>query len=251
MANDRPMLIKMCRQIIEEIYVRDRRRARRGRWNVLGYILATKTLLAIGVESIYVSLLKEGVHYTAFAINVFFHPALLFFSTLGISRPVTKNTERIIQYIEAIAYNETLPKLTVRNNRGGILGDMISGFYVVLFFALCAGISQVLLSLKFHVFDIFLFLLFIVIVTYFAFRIRVSARSMELRESDEGFFSSFFTLLLLPVIRAGRYLVRKFERVNVIAVFMDVFIEIPFKLLLQFFDSISQVLKEKRNDLYS
>ena len=74
---------------------------------------------------------------------------------------------------------------------------------------------------------------------------------MELTGRKEGFLRSLLELLALPIVSVGRWLVTKFERLNVVAVFMDFVIELPLKMILKFFDSFSVVLKEKKDEIYS
>ena len=99
--------------------------------------------------------------------------------------------------------------------------------------------------------DIIFFILFFALILYFAFRVRYGARSMEPTGGKESFSRSSLELLSLPIVSVGRFLVTRFEKLNVIAVFMDFFIELPFKLVLEFFDAFSKVLKQKKEDLYS
>lgn len=74
---------------------------------------------------------------------------------------------------------------------------------------------------------------------------------MELTGGKEGFLRSMFELLTLPIVSVGRFLVTRFEKLNVVAMFMDFFIELPLKLVLEFFDAFSKVLKERKDEIYS
>jgi len=38
---------------------------------------------------------------------------------------------------------------------------------------------------------------------------------------------------------------------NIVAILLDFFIELPLKLVLQFFDSFSKVLRETKEEIYS
>ncbi len=239
------------RAIIIQKYQEDISRASRKAWRAITYILATKALLAVVVESLYLSVWKQSINYIAVATNVFFHPFVLFLLTTGLYAPSRQNTDRLTVLVGDIVYGRELPKIAVTPKKWSIVGDIALGAYLAVLSATFVWITLLLVGFGFHPVDIFLFILFLALVLYFGFRIRYAARRMELTGAKEGFFRSFMELLALPIVSVGRWLVTKFERLNFIAIFMDFFIELPLKLILEFFDAFSSVLKEKKDEIYS
>lgn len=251
LALNRGDLEARSEEIISEKYKSDIQRAGRKAWNAVVYILATKAALAGAVESIYMTVLKQKLSYIPLLINIFFHPTLLYTLTSGLTVPSSKNTDRLLQQLTAIVYGGELPVLRITPNRYGILGDIALATYLVVLASMLYVIVWTLLLLDFHVIDIGFFLLFFALILYFAFRVRHGATRMELSGTKEGFLRSFFELLTLPIVSVGRFLVTRFEKLNVVAIFMDFFIELPLKLVLEFFDAFSQVLKDKKDEIYS
>ena len=239
------------RAVVIEKYKQDISRASRRAWQAIIYIFATKTLLAVVVESLYLSVWKTSINYVAVATNILFHPAMLFILTSGLALPPKQNTDRLTLLVKDIVYGGPLPQIVLTPKRFGIISDIALGLYVAVLGATFAWISWTLLSLGFHYVDIAFFLVFLALVLYFGFRIRYAARRMELTGAREGFLRSLAELFMLPIVSVGRWLVVRFERLNLIAIFMDFFIEIPLKLILQFFDTFSSVLKEKKDEIYS
>ncbi|OGZ07180.1 MAG: hypothetical protein A3C93_03350 [Candidatus Lloydbacteria bacterium RIFCSPHIGHO2_02_FULL_54_17] len=243
---------RYVRETIALMYRRDIDRARRRSWRALLYIFLTKALVIFLAESLYLSALRAGgIEPLSLGINLLFHPLLLFFITRGIFPPAKENTERLVRLIGALVYGKEFPTIVVRTKSWGILGDIALAFYVVILSGLFVGIIALLEKLNFHSIDIASFLLFLVLVVYFGFRIRYTARRMELMGGHEGFFRSLAELAALPLVSSGRWLVTKFERLNIVAIFLDFFIELPFKLVLDFFDVFSRMLREKKEEIYS
>ena len=162
-----------------------------------------------------------------------------------------KNTERLLSRIMTIVYGKELERFTLAPRRFGFIGDIALAVYLVVLAASIYYIVLVLAHFGFHVVDIGFFILFFALILYFAFRIRYGAQRMELTGKKEGFFRSLLELSALPIVSVGRFLVTRFERLNFIAMFMDFFVELPLKLLLEFFDTFSRVLKEKKDEIYS
>lgn len=237
---------------ITAMYRRDITRALRRSWRALVYIFLTKGLILLLASSLYLSASRGDVlDPLVLGINLFFHPLLLFIITRGLMPPGKANTERLITLINGIVYGKDLPPITIRQGTWGILGDLALALYIVILSGLLVGISSVLQKLQFHTIDIASFVLFLVLVVYFGFRIRYTARRMELLGGHEGFVRSLLELMALPLVSSGRWLVTKFERLNIVAVFLDFFIELPLKLLLDFFDAFSRFLREKKEEIYS
>ena len=251
LAVDRDELLLCGEEIIMQKYKGDIKRAGRKSWNAIVYILATKAALAGAVESVYITLLKQKLSLIPLLINIFFHPLLLWALTSKLSVPDKKNTDRLLFLLGNIVYGGELPRITVTPSRFGILGDMASAIYFIALAAMLYGITEGLLFIGFHSVDIFFFILFFALVLYFVFRVRYGAERMKLSGGREGFLRSVFELLMLPIVSVGRFLVTRFEKLNVVAMFMDFFIELPLKLVLEFFDAFSKVLKEKKDEIYS
>ncbi len=251
LTGDREGFDARIRDIILTKYREDIARASRRAWRAVIYIFCTKTLLALAVESVAVSVFKQSLNYLAILINIFFHPILLFVLTLGLTSPRAKNTERLVALIGDIVYGGMLPRITVKQDMRGIMNDIAFAVYVAILGAMLFGITEGLDAIGFHAIDIGFFMLFLALVLYFGFRIRVAARRMELSGQREGFLRSLLELSMLPIVSVGRFLVTRFERLNFIAIFLDFFIELPLKLVLEFFDSFSAVLKEKKEEMYS
>src|SRR3989338_5159319 len=230
------------RETITAMYRRDITRALRRSWRALLYIFVTKGLVLLLASSLYLSASRgETLDPFVLGVNLFFHPILLFLITRGLVPPEKANTDRLVALINAIVYGKEFPPVTVQSGKRGVLGDIALAFYIVILSGMLVGTTSLLERLEFHAVDVASFIVFLVLVVYFGFRIRYTARRMELLGGREGFFRSLVELASLPLVSIGRWFVTKFERLNVVAIFLDFFIELPLKLLFDFFDSFSRL----------
>ncbi|MEO8638266.1 MAG: hypothetical protein ABI430_05210, partial [Candidatus Taylorbacteria bacterium] len=92
------------------------------------------------------------------------------------------------------------------------------------------------------------FIFFLTLVSYFAFRIRHSSKRWHVK-SKEGLFTMIGSVLALPIVNAGRWLSQKFSSINVLVLILDFIIETPFKFLLNFSNQFILFLKEKTEEL--
>jgi len=122
--------------------------------------------------------------------------------------------------------------------------------YFVLFLIVFGAIVGALRGWNWSIVSIFLFLAFLTLVSYFALRIRHTANKWKVAVEDDRTIALAFNLFTLPIVRAGRWLSRKFSSINLFAFVLDFIIETPFKLLLHISDAFVSFLKEKQEDTY-
>ena len=121
--------------------------------------------------------------------------------------------------------------------------------YVIIMLGMFGTIMQVLQMLHFHAASVILFLFFLALVSYFAFRIRRNANRWH-ASGNEGAFTIFSHILASPIVRSGRWLSKTFSSINVAIIIMDFILETPFKLLLSFSTQFVSYLKEKADEVY-
>ncbi len=239
------------RTYIETRYRDDLIRARRRSVRAIIYIFVTKSVLAVGVEAAYVIFLKHTLNFFAITLNIVTHPVLLFLLVGGLNKPSQKNTERAVEMVRKIVSGTPLPLVVLPKERQGILTDIALGVYVAMFCASMYGLVLLLMWLSFNLADIVLFILFLLLVLYFGFRIRMGAYRMRFTDTKESFIRGGVELLLLPLVSLGRYMSIKFENINIAAIVLDYIIEAPLRLVLRFFDAFSSYVSEKREEIYS
>jgi len=248
---DPQMFHSRMRGYITARYERSIARVKRRSIQTIFYIFVTKSLLVVAVESVYVVLLKHAINYLSIAINLVFHPALLFLLTGGVRPPNSKNTDRAVGLAEDVVYNRALPQVEIPTEKKGIFVDIALGFYIFFLMGSMWGIIAALHALNFYVVDIVFFIFFLLLVLYFGYRIRFAAHRMRLTGSKEGFIRSLIDLCLLPLVSLGRYMTVRFERINVAVFFLDFIIESPLRLILRFFDTFSSFVDKQRDEIYT
>ncbi|QQG37698.1 MAG: hypothetical protein HYS26_03645 [Candidatus Kaiserbacteria bacterium] len=236
-----------ARGFLEKKYEKENDRIRQSGVRAVVYLFITKMTVALIVELPYELFVLGGVHYFPLAVNVLFHPLLLFGLTRRVGALDEKNTEAIIEGIHRVIYEGA-----VRSRRVGGGYTRLSlafGFaYVLLFFIVFGGLIGALQLLKFNPVSIILFLFFLALVSYFAFRIRYQARRWKVVH-DQGALAVLAGVLAVPIVRAGRWLSQTFSSINVFVLIMDFIIETPFKRLLNFSNQFLAYLREKADEM--
>lgn len=214
------------------------------------FVLLTKVFLAFLIEVPYELKVKGEINYLAVGINTTLPPVVMLISGLFIKIPGRKNTSILLKVINSAVINEEIPfnqlnSLSRARKKGYILFNTV---YSIISLIIIALVIWALISLSFEIVGISLFFLFISIVSFLGFRIRATARELEVKSTEDSLFSGVMGLVLLPFIIIGRFLSEKWSEYNFTLMFWDFIIEAPFKTIIGFLEGWFYFLREKRED---
>lgn len=246
-----PALKQELVKISEKRYQSSKSRLRRGTWRSIIYLFMSKMLLALAIEIPFERILYEQVHLVSLGVNVLFPPILMWLVGLFIRLPRKDNTERILLAVEELLSEEgpkgreiKLPKQRTA------LGNVGFGFiYLLAFCATFGGVIFGLSLLQFTWVSMVIFLFFLCVVSFFAYRLRLSAREYVVTREQDSLRAVIIDLFMLPILRAGQYLSVQVSRINVLVLFFDFIIEAPFKTILNTLEELFAYLKEKKEEL--
>lgn len=214
------------------------------------FILFTKVFLAFAIEVPYELKVNGEVNFLAVGINTIAPPVIMMISGLFTKVPGRKNTSILLKIINSAVFQNEIPfsKLTSLHRvrkKGYILFNTV---YAAISLAIVALVVRGLIALNFEVVGIGLFFIFISIVSFLSFRIKATARELEVKSSEDSLFSGVIGLVLLPFIVIGKFLSDKWSEYNFTLLFWDFIIEAPFKTIIGFLEGWFYFLREKRED---
>ncbi len=251
LLNDPEQLKTAVALVAEERYAKTKAKVRRATVRAMIYLFLTKMILALLLEAPAEWLLYQELHYRPLIINLLFPAALMFIVGLFIRVPGPENTARIKSALDELL-SEGMPALRVISappKRSAMAKLMLTLVYMLTFVVSFGLISLILDYISFTWISTLIFLFFLSLVSFFAFRIRLNAREyfviddkVTLRHSVVDFFS-------IPVLRAGRWLSLSISRINIFLFFFDFIFEAPYKIFLSLLEEWFAFAKEKKDEL--
>lgn len=218
------------------------------------YIFLTKMVFALALEAPFDLFITKRLSYLPLAINIVFPPIMLFLIAGLFSVPGPDNTKRLMERIKKIFYrfdelkNETdvfVPKERVSRP---ILTAVFSVFYLITFLLSFGLISFILTSLHFNIASQIIFVFFITLVSFFAYRIRVSAKEYEVVER-QGFLEPLADFFFLPILRAGHILSREITKLNIFIFLFDFILEAPLKVIFEVTEEWIRFIQTKKEEI--
>lgn len=240
-------LDQFTRDFLEETYEQENERIQKSGIRAVAYLFITKMVVAVIAELPYEIFMLGGIHYFPLTVNVLFHPLFLFALTRRAGALDEANTNAIIDGLHGVLYEGRARAVRLKSAYTGFT-VAFSFAYLVLFIMVFGGIIGMLQLLKFNPVSIGLFLFFLALVSYFAFRIRYRARRWKLVR-EQGTIAIILGVLAVPIVRAGEWLSRTFSSINVFVLILDFIIETPFKRMLHFANQFLIYLREKGEEI--
>jgi len=236
------------RDFLAKKYERENARIQSSGIRAVIYLFITKMTVALLVEAPYESFFLGGINYVPLAINLLFHPMLLFALTRRVRALGEGNTKAILDGLHRVIYKgEGRPiRIYAPYTR---FTQFFGFFYLLLFLGVFGAIITILQFLGFSIVGMTLFLFFLALVSYFAYRIRSNARRWRISGQDST-IALVANMLAVPVVRTGRYLSQTFSSINIFVMILDFLIETPFRLILNFSHQFILYLREKADEIY-
>ncbi len=221
--------------------------------NSVIYIFVTKIILAFILELPYDFFILKEFHPLPLTINVLFPPVLMFLIARSARVPSAKNTLAIMEGIKKIVSgSDDLPEYLLKgaSHRSLVKQVFFSITYIVLYLITFGAIISALKGLDFNIVSIFLFILFLCVVSFLGIKIRRSVKELNVLHTKDGIITSLFEFFFLPVLEIGRWVSVKFSKINVFAFALDYILEAPLKSVIEIVEEWFSFMKEKKEDIY-
>jgi hypothetical protein len=218
------------------------------------YVFLTKMVLAFGLEVPFEIFFFGNLNKIPLILNMVFPPFLMWITTMQIKVPSEKEREILVQRTWYVV--ENFDQLTNEDdalmpekaeNKASLIYYIFSIIYAALFIGIFALIFYVLGLIGFSFFNKLIFIFFLTIIAFFAYRISQIARSYFWK-SREGEGSSITDMVSLPILTIGSYLSQGLSKLNFLGFVFDFILEAPFKLILGFVDDWVQFLSVKKEE---
>lgn len=243
---------ELCRRRYDESRSKLRRTAVRS----FIYILLTKVVFALLIEIPYDLYIVKAISYIPITINVLFPPLFMTLIILTVTIPGDDNTKKIYQMIEGIITTDPIEDTTKATivtkkakSRGFIFSTLFTTLYLTTYFISFGTIIYLLSYMKFSPVSQGIFIFFLTLVTFFAFRVIQITQEYQVVEK-ESMITPIFDFFFLPVIRVGQWLSGEvLTKFNVLIIIFDFIIEMPFKAIVEVFDEWIRFMKLKKEEI--
>jgi hypothetical protein len=240
-------------EVLDELYDETRDKLSRASLRSIVYIFLTKMLVALSLELPF-DLYLGSPNYLALGVNLAFPPFLMFVLNANIPLPEKENTANMLNLVDEYFYSADKPKLHLVSQKAKKQGmdKVFSAIYIATFVLIFGGIFWLLGRLGFNPVSQVIFLFFLSVVSFFAYRVRGIAKDFNLQKEDkESLASSFKDFVFLPIIKVGQWLSVQISNINILSFIFDFIIEAPLKVFLEVIEEWIHFVRVKKEEIVS
>ena len=219
------------------------------------FIFFTKALFAIFIEGTYERLVYGQILWSSIALNTITPTVLMVMVGVLIKTPSRENSFKILKKINTILFDEEpmLEKSLTVHKKPNKSDPILWTMFIILWlttFVLSFGAFVVILT-KFGINPVSqaIFMFFLAIVSFVAFRINRTANMYIIKDKKDSFTSLLFDFFFMPFIQVGKRLTLAISQINIILFVFDFIIETPFKGIVAFFEQWLFFLRSQREKL--
>ncbi|MCA9338493.1 hypothetical protein KC949_02955 [Candidatus Saccharibacteria bacterium] len=232
---------------IDDGYDRLDKRLNSGIIKSIIFLLITKGIIGFSVEVPYDYLIYNEILWTPFIINLLFPAVFIALTRLTLSRPSERNTAAIIRQTETMLFEDPKTIVVKTPKDTSSLGfNLVYAFVFIIVFAL---LSWRLYLFHFNIVQGMIFFIFLSTAAFLAFRLSRQIHELEAVNTSQGSLSLMRDIMYMPFIYVGRQISYRYSKINIVAIVLDILIEMPLKTILRLVRQWNQFLNAKKDEL--
>lgn len=212
------------------------------------FLIITKVLIGLAIEIPYDYLIHGSILWLPLAINLLFPPIYMILLRLTLIQPSSANTQALADTMDDLLYGKTDRKILSRRAADGF-GVAFNITYSILFLVVFGGVAWGLYSLGFSILHILIFFTFLSTASFLGFRLSRQIRELEMVQGQQDGVTMLRDFLYIPFVVVGRWISEKYSRVNVVAMVLDMVIELPLKTVLYLMRQWGAFISSKKDEL--
>ncbi len=228
----REMFLEKFEQQVNREYEQIGRRINRAIIRSVLFLIITKFIIGIAVEVPYDLWAHGQIIWLPLLVNLVFPPFYMVALRLTHTLPGFANTTALVDRVDAMLYGEkiVLVKQKLGADRyGAVFSALYASFSLVIF----GLVLWVLLMLNFSLVHIGIFFVFISAASFLGFRLSRLIRELEIVRSSSNGLTFLRDVIYLPFVVVGQWMSEKYSQVNIVAIILDMLIELPLKTVLR------------------
>ena len=248
LLQSREKFLEAYEQQIHAEYERTSSRLNRAIIRSVIFLIVTKFLIGIAMEVPYDLWVYKEIHWVPLLINLFFPPVYMLLLRSTLSLPSYANTTALVDRADAMLYgnSEQIASARVREKRYSSTFNAIYALSALLVFA---GATWILVQLGFSWVHIIIFFLFFCAASFLGFRLSRLVRELEVIKERQNGFTFIRDLIYLPFVIVGQWMSEKYSKVNVVAILMDMLIELPLKTILRLVRQWNTFIDDRKDNI--
>lgn len=248
LLSSREQFLSAYESQIETEYATINSRINKGIIKSVIFLIITKVLIGVSIEVPYDYWLHGGILWLPLAINLLFPPIYMILLRFTLRLPGGANTQALTDTIDHLMYSDSRT-LSLSHKVGRGFSMAFNMVYAAFFVLVFGGVAFWLWSFGFSLLHLVIFFVFLSTASFLGFRLSRQIRELEVVEGQQDGVTVIRDFLYIPFVVVGRWMSEKYARVNIVAMTLDMVIELPLKTILHLVRQWGSFITSKKDEL--
>lgn len=231
-------------------YKETKKRVNRGVIRSIAFLFITKVIVGLAIEIPYDIYFTGAIIVLPLVINLLFPPLFMASLKLTMRLPGQANTTALRDYMDNLLYETDQPQYVLKARASSVGNSLVlNTVYFAMFVVVFMAVILQLRAWHFEWLHIFIFFLFLSTASFLGFRLSRMIRELEMLTTYQGGIVVLRDFIYTPFVIVGRWISDKYSRVNIIALILDMAIELPLKTFLRLTRQWTRFLSDKNDRL--
>lgn len=212
------------------------------------FLIITKFLIGIAIEIPYDFAVRGAISWLPLTINLLFPPIFMILLRFTLQLPSSANEQNLIDTVDNLLYGDDQSIAISKQPRAG-LGTKFNIMYVAFSIFVFGGVAAWLYSIGFEWLHLIVFYVFLSAASFLGFRLSRLIRDIEVGEGQQSGIALLRDFFYLPFVVVGRWMSEKYAQVNIVALILDVAIELPLKSILHLVRQWGIFIANKKDEI--
>lgn len=216
-------------------------------------VFISKMLIALAIEIPIDTYVTHEINYITIMWSIVLPPIFLLFLITTKRSTSEDNFQRVLLEVSRITYEterKIVQEISLPTRRKGFISMILHLTYLFSFVFSFGILAKILLGFGFSILSTVVFLLFFSLVSYAGTRIRHRSQELIVGKQKEGFIFGLFDIFFLPVVQVGKWFSSQISRYNILVLILNVLIETPFQVFVEFIEQLRSFWKEKKEEIH-
>ncbi len=212
------------------------------------FLIITKVLIGVAIEVPYDMVVHGMINWLPLAVNLAFPPIYMLLLRATLLPPSSANTARLVSEVQQIFYGQRGRDVVRRSvNKFGTGYNVAYAFFFIL---VLFGVAFLLWRFaEFEIVHLVIFFVFLSGASFLGFRLSRMIRELESIDSQQNGWTVLRDFIYMPFVVVGRWMSEKYSKMNVVAMVLDMLIELPLKTVLRLIRQWSAFISSKKDQL--
>jgi hypothetical protein len=248
LLGSRQKFLSLYGKQVDSEYIQINRRINKGVIKSVIFLIITKVLVGISIEVPYDYATHGSLLLLPLTINLLFPPIYMILLRFTLQPPGVTNAQALTDSVDNLLYGDK-HVITLSRQASTGFGLAFNITYAIFSVFVFGGVAWWLMTIGFALLHLLIFFTFLSAASFLGFRLSRQIRELEVVEGQQSGITMIRDFFYIPFVVVGQWISDKYARVNIVALFLDIVIELPLKTTLYLVRQWGMFISNKKDEL--